>query len=82
MRETRRDEQRAAAEMGRYSLQVQLGFPSAQASSDPLVDCLQQLLMDCQPGTLFLHNLADAHATEGDVGADMINAAQAINATN
>lgn len=63
MRETRRQEQRAAAQLGRYSLQLQLGFSSDDADSPALVDCLVDILQSCRPHTLYLHNIADAHAT-------------------
>ncbi|MDJ0877713.1 MAG: PIG-L family deacetylase [Halieaceae bacterium] len=63
MIDTRRQEQRAAASLGQYSLQVQLGFPSAEAASPALEDCLVEIVQACQPDTVYLHNIADAHAT-------------------
>jgi len=63
MVETRRQEQRRAAALGRYSMQLQLGFKSRDADSPALVDCLEQVLRDCRPDAVFIHNPADAHAT-------------------
>ena len=67
MQRVRHDEQNAAAKMGRYALQAQLGYSSgvvkdASASSE-LVDELEDLLRCCRPETLYLHNPADKHDT-------------------
>ncbi len=67
MKETRRLEQRAAASLGRYALQAQLGYASAavrdRERSRPLVDALESLLIACRPQVLYLHNPADKHDT-------------------
>lgn len=67
MKRARHAEQREAARIGRYSVMVQLGYPSAavkaaQASAS-LVDELESLLRECRPETLYLHNPADKHDT-------------------
>jgi LmbE family N-acetylglucosaminyl deacetylase len=61
----RRQEQRRAASLGQYSLQLQLGFSSAavKAGSEQLIDDLVAVLESCRPTVLYLHNPADAHAT-------------------
>ncbi|MEP5765725.1 MAG: PIG-L family deacetylase [Halieaceae bacterium] len=62
----RQQEQRDAAALGGYSLQLQLGYSSAAVRSEPrktLVPDLVAILQQCQPQVLYLHNLADAHAT-------------------
>ncbi len=62
----RRQEQRQAAELGRYSAQLQLGYSSAQLNAgnqDQIIAELLALLEQSQPDVLYLHNLADAHAT-------------------
>ena len=64
MADTRREEQRDAARLGRYGAQIQLGYPSAAAcESGELADNLTAILSSCQPHILYMHNLADAHAT-------------------
>jgi LmbE family N-acetylglucosaminyl deacetylase len=62
----RRDEQRAAAMLGRYAIQVQLAHPSADVkrSGHPGVAAdLDAILSGCTPRVLFLHNPADKHDT-------------------
>ncbi len=74
MADTRREEQRRAAALGRYSLQLQLGFASRESRSPALVDCLEQVLRDCRPEALYLHNPADAHATHRAVARSSLDA--------
>ncbi len=67
MKAVRVQEQRQAAELGRYSFMEQLGYPSA-AIKDPaqrsaLVDQLEVLLLTTQPEIVYTHNPADKHAT-------------------
>jgi LmbE family N-acetylglucosaminyl deacetylase len=59
-------EQRAAAELGQYSVQLQLGYTSAAVRGDAreqLISNLASILDQCRPRVLYLHNPADAHAT-------------------
>lgn len=64
MADARREEQRQAASLGRYGMQIQLGYPSAAVSnSHTLEDNLTSILSDCRPHTLYMHNFADSHAT-------------------
>ena len=65
MKEVRREEQRAAAALGKYSLQIQLAQPSAEVrkrgagvSAD-----LGAIFGACQPEVVYLHNPADKHDT-------------------
>jgi LmbE family N-acetylglucosaminyl deacetylase len=63
---TRRQEQREAAALGGYSAQLQLGYSSTavrRGDGERLVAQLQEILQLSQPRVLYLHNLADAHAT-------------------
>ena len=67
MRAIRRDEQRRAAALGRYAIQLQLTHPSASLKS-PAMSAnvradLTTLLTACQPAVLYLHNPADKHDT-------------------
>ena len=63
---TRREEQRAAARIGGYAIQVQLAHTSAdvKASGHPGVAAdLAALFAGCAPEVVFLHNPADKHDT-------------------
>jgi LmbE family N-acetylglucosaminyl deacetylase len=67
MRRTRRDEQRHAARLGRYAVQIQLAHPSAAvkdpAAAAPVRADLARILNGCTPEVLYLHNPADKHDT-------------------
>ena len=62
----RREEQREAARLGRYSIQLQLAHPSADVkrSGHPGVAAdLAAIFSGCRPEVVFLHNPADKHDT-------------------
>ena len=61
----RREEQRSAAGLGQYGLQLQLGHSSdrAKAGDEQIAEDLSNLLAQSRPSVLYLHNPADAHAT-------------------
>jgi LmbE family N-acetylglucosaminyl deacetylase len=61
----RRDEQRRAAELGKFGLVVQLAHPSAAVKSGDaaIVDDLAAVLAGCHPQILYTHNPADRHDT-------------------
>ncbi len=66
MRVVRREEQRAAAEIGGYSAIFQLGHASASIRGDGhgrLVDELVEILAAARPVNVYTHNLADKHST-------------------
>ena len=67
MRDARRDEQRRAATLGRYAIQLQLAHPSATlkspATSSAARADLAAILTACSPEILYLHNPADKHDT-------------------
>ncbi|MFA6292595.1 MAG: PIG-L family deacetylase [Victivallales bacterium] len=66
MQETRRLEQRKAAAVGGYSVQIQLGYPSSAVKTAPaedLVDDLLAILAETEPEVVYLHNPADKHDT-------------------
>jgi len=66
MQAVRRREQRRAARLGAYSIQIQLAHPSAAVkSSEPAAvrADLAQILSACRPEILYLHNPADKHDT-------------------
>ena len=66
MMEVRKEEQRKAAHLGDYSIQVQLGHPSAlvKEPSNPEIQAdLATLLAHIRPETVYLHQPADKHDT-------------------
>jgi LmbE family N-acetylglucosaminyl deacetylase len=66
MQEIRKIEQRKAATVGDYSIQIQLAYPSSAVKTAPskdLVDDLLAILAETEPGIVYLHNPADKHDT-------------------
>jgi LmbE family N-acetylglucosaminyl deacetylase len=66
MQAVRRDEQRSAAQIGRYAIQLQLAHPSADVkkSGHPgVAKDLAQIFSGCRPEVVYLHNPADKHDT-------------------
>ncbi len=65
--EIRREEQREAARIGRYGLQVQLGVPSKVIKNPKKVgkvgQDLGEILELCRPRVVYLHNPLDRHPT-------------------
>lgn len=66
MRAVRRDEQRRAAQLGNYNLQLQLAHPSADVKKAGVAGVkadLGAIAAGCRPETVYLHNPADKHDT-------------------
>jgi LmbE family N-acetylglucosaminyl deacetylase len=66
MMAARREEQREAARLGHYSIQLQLGHPSAdvkQPGHSGVAGDLRSIFSGCRPEVVFLHNPADKHDT-------------------
>lgn len=66
MQDVRREEQRKAAEMGRYAIQIQLAHPSSEvkkAGQPDVVADLVKIFSSCRPEVVYLHNPADKHDT-------------------
>jgi LmbE family N-acetylglucosaminyl deacetylase len=65
MKEVRRDEQRAAAALGKYNLQIQLAQPSAEVRGRgaAVAADLGAIFGACRPEVVYLHNPADKHDT-------------------
>jgi LmbE family N-acetylglucosaminyl deacetylase len=66
MQAIRRREQRRAARLGGYSIQIQLAHPSAaeKRPGHPGVSAdLRQIFAGCRPEVVYLHNPADKHDT-------------------
>jgi LmbE family N-acetylglucosaminyl deacetylase len=77
----RHDEQRRAAEIGRYGALVELGHPSAAVrgpAHSTLVSELADIVDACGPTNLYTHNLADKHATHVAVAAAVIEALRTL----
>jgi LmbE family N-acetylglucosaminyl deacetylase len=76
----RRQEQRDAAQLGRYGVVVQLGYGStAVKSAEPaLVDDLVSLLQQLRADSLYMHSPADAHATHRATLAACISALRTL----
>ena len=82
MKKIRKEEQRKAAQLGRYSFVVQLGHSSATIQ-DPrqrsaLIDELEVLLLTTQPEIVYTHNPADKHPTHVGVFHAVIEAIRRV----
>jgi LmbE family N-acetylglucosaminyl deacetylase len=66
MQDVRREEQRQAARIGRYAIQLQLAHTSAdvkQRGHPEVIADLLQIFTHCRPEVLYLHQPADKHDT-------------------
>ncbi|HEY9249906.1 MAG TPA: PIG-L family deacetylase [Rariglobus sp.] len=66
MQEIRREEQRKAADIGGYAIQIQLAHPSAdvkQAGHAGVAADLAAIFSACRPEVVYLHQPADKHDT-------------------
>jgi LmbE family N-acetylglucosaminyl deacetylase len=81
MQAVRRSEQRKAALVGEYSVQLQLAHPSA-AVKDPTNAAVQedlgQILRACRPRVVYLHQPADKHDSHVAVLAHSLAALRAL----
>lgn len=81
MQAVRREEQRAAARLGKYNLQLQLAHPSAdvKAPGHPGVAAdLHAIFSGCTPDAVYLHQPADKHDTHIGVFLRCIEALRAL----
>jgi LmbE family N-acetylglucosaminyl deacetylase len=77
MRDVRRDEQRKAAVLGKYNLQLQLTHPSSDLKKvrhEGVSADLTAIFSACVPDVLYLHNPADKHDTHVAVLARCLEA--------
>ena len=66
MQEIRKEEQRTAARLGQYNLQLQLSHPSAdvkKAGHPAVAADLAAIFGGCRPSVVYLHQPADKHDT-------------------
>jgi LmbE family N-acetylglucosaminyl deacetylase len=81
MRATRRSEQRRAAALGKYNLQLQLAHPSADLKTpgnSAVQADLVALFSGCHPEVVYLHNPADKHDTHVAVLARCLEALRTL----
>ncbi len=81
MQDVRREEQRQAAKLGHYALQIQLAHPSADVKSpgNPGVQSdLMAIFAGCTPEVVYLHNPADKHDTHVALLLRCLEAARAL----
>jgi LmbE family N-acetylglucosaminyl deacetylase len=81
MRTLRRDEQRNAARLGKYCLQLQLAHPGEtwKSPGNPQVAAdLATVFGGCAPSVVFLHNPADKHDTHVGVLLRCLEALRAL----
>jgi LmbE family N-acetylglucosaminyl deacetylase len=81
MRAVRREEQRAAARMGGYAIQIQLAHPSAdvkRAGHAGVAADLATIFGGCSPEVVYLHQPADKHDTHVAVFLRCLEALRAL----
>ena len=81
MQDVRREEQRKAAAMGRYAIQIQLAHPSSlvkKPGHSIVTEDLVQILSGCRPEVVYLHNPADKHDTHVAVFLRCLEAMRAL----
>lgn len=81
MQEIRREEQRNAADIGSYAIQVQLAHPSAdvkQAGHAGVAADLMAIFSACSPEVVYLHQPADKHDTHVAVLLRCLEALRAL----
>lgn len=81
MKTVRREEQHAAARIGRYSAVVQLSYASANVRANSAVQVvadLERVLRVTRPEHVYTHNLADRHDTHVAVALRLLEAARRL----
>ena len=81
MKIIRAQEQKQAADIGRYAAQFLLAQPSSavkDAGNAALVNELREIILACAPEVIYTHNLADKHDTHVAVALQVIRALRLI----
>jgi len=81
MQAVRREEQRTAAKLGKYSIQLQLAHPSADVKRSGhagVASDLAAIFAACRPEVVYLHNPADKHDTHVGVLLRCLEAIMAL----
>lgn len=84
MQAVRREEQKRAAQIGHYAIQVQLAHSSADVKEHDhagVAADLAQIFASCQPEVVYLHDLADKHDTNVAVSLRCLKALRALPAS-
>ncbi len=71
-------EQELAAKIGGYLAMVQLGYPSAEACGEPIVEDLARILSLSRARVLYTHNPADKHRTHLAVFSAVLKAVRSL----
>jgi len=77
MKKIRVAEQKQAADIGRYSAQFLLGYPSSEVKyscNKSVVDDIKTIIEKCLPEVILTHNLFDKHDTHVSVAIRVIEA--------
>ena len=83
MKEVRIAEQKKAAEVGEYSFQMLLGYPSKEVKAPKntaIVKELAEIIRSAKPKYLYTHNLADKHETHVATAIKVIAALRTLKA--
>ncbi len=81
MKKTRKDEQKKAADIGRYAGLALLDYESCEVKSykpDNIIRDISWLLLKAQPETVYTHNLADKHETHVAVSLLVVKAIRSL----
>jgi len=77
MKSVRMEEQNKAAQIGKYSMQLQLCYESKEVKDENennLIEDIKAIIKACSPKMVFTHNLADKHDTHVAVALRTIKA--------
>ncbi|MBN1271667.1 MAG: PIG-L family deacetylase [Candidatus Aminicenantes bacterium] len=77
----RREEQREASRLGKYSSMLQLGYQSSaikSSNANSLVNDLEKILAEARPQILYTHNPLDKHATHTAVCLAVLKAVRLL----
>jgi len=85
MKKIRITEQKQASDIGKYSAQFQLGYPSSEVknkNTNNVVDEIINIIEECSPEVILTHNLFDKHDTHVAVALRVIEALRVLKAKN
>ena len=83
MMKIRIGEQKKAALVGDYSAQILLDCTSSEVKNPKnlvIIDSITEIIMECKPQVIYVHNLADKHETHVGVALKTIKALRGISA--
>lgn len=83
MKKVRINEQKNAAEIGRYGVQILLSHSSSQAKNpkdNEIISEYVEILRACKPQYVYTHNIADKHETHVATALKVIAALRTLNA--